>query len=52
MGKIILKVDNLKHDHKSEEVALKQKHILQVQNIKHTLNINLIGGKLNGKIDL
>jgi len=51
MSDTILKIQNMTHENKISEIKLKQKHILRIQNLKHTLNINLTGGKLNGKIN-
>jgi len=48
---ITLKVDDLKHKNQVSDIGLKQKHTLQVQNVRHTLNLNFIGGKVNGKMD-
>ena len=45
-----LQVDSLKHGNKSSDIGLKQKHILQVQNIRHIFDLKLIGGKVNGKV--
>ena len=48
---VTLKVDDLKHNNQVSDIGLKQKHVLQVQNVKHILNLNFSGGKVNGKID-
>jgi len=48
---VTLKVDALRHENRLSDIGLKQKHILQVQNVKHTLNLNFFGGKVNGKIN-
>jgi len=48
---ITLKVDNLKHKNQVSDIGLKQKHILQVQNVRHVFDLKLIGGKVNGKMD-
>ena len=47
----VLKVDDLKHQNRMSDVSMKQKHILRVQNVRHVLNLNFSGGKINGKID-
>ena len=47
----VLRVDELKHQNQLSDISLKQKHVLQVQNVKHILNLNFSGGKINGKID-
>lgn len=48
---VTLKIDDLKHENQLSDIGLKQKHILQVQNVKHHFKLNIPGGKENGKVN-